>query len=195
MADGMCVPLQGCWVGDVGLGGHMVKGSFEVFPSGGRWSLLFGKPLLRAFEAIHDYKDDTLKIPLNGAWTTLTNKCKEKPVVEAASKASASVFMGEVNSPLRQVLSSILDNLDHVDLQAKLELLVNTAPMVSLISVEMRRRQSHRAHDKQKHNAQKQLSKLQEWWNSVWTIHDVDVDSAELGNLQPKVEISSDNSQ
>jgi hypothetical protein len=48
------------------LGGHTVEGSFEVFPSGGGWSLLFGKLLLEKLKAIHDYETDTLKIPLNG---------------------------------------------------------------------------------------------------------------------------------
>jgi len=47
MADGTLVPSDGQWIGDVILGGHMVKGVFEVFPSGGGWSLLFGKPLLK----------------------------------------------------------------------------------------------------------------------------------------------------
>jgi hypothetical protein len=152
-------------LGDIRLGGRTVKGSFKVFPSGGGWSLLFGKPLLRAFEAVHDYRDDTLKIPLNGAWTTLTNECREAPAVETVIKANA-----------------------------KLESLINTAPMVSLISAEAKRRPGRRARDKQKRNAQKQSSKLQEWWNSVWTIRDTDVDSAGLGDLQPEVEINSDNS-
>jgi hypothetical protein len=62
MADGTRVPSQGRWSGDVTLGGQTVKGSFEMF---------FGKPLLEKFKAIHDYEDDTLKIPLNGKWSTL----------------------------------------------------------------------------------------------------------------------------
>jgi hypothetical protein len=44
MADGTIVPSQGCWSGDVTLGGQTVNGSFEIFPSGGGWSLLFANP-------------------------------------------------------------------------------------------------------------------------------------------------------
>ena len=60
MANGSHVPSAGRWVGDVHLGTQMVKSSFEVFPSGGRWSLLFGKPLLEQFRAVHDYENDTI---------------------------------------------------------------------------------------------------------------------------------------
>ncbi|KAJ7352144.1 hypothetical protein DFH08DRAFT_956955 [Mycena albidolilacea] len=35
---------------------------FEVFPSGGSWSFLFGKPLLECFAAVHDYGTDTIRI-------------------------------------------------------------------------------------------------------------------------------------
>ncbi|KIM92457.1 hypothetical protein PILCRDRAFT_57292, partial [Piloderma croceum F 1598] len=62
MADGTIVPSCGRWSGRVTLGSQSANGSFEVFPSGGGWSLLFGKPLLRAFKAVHDYENDTLKI-------------------------------------------------------------------------------------------------------------------------------------
>ena len=60
MANRSCVPSAGRWVGDVYLGTQMVKSSFEVFPSGGGWSLLFGKPLLEQFRAVHDYENDTI---------------------------------------------------------------------------------------------------------------------------------------
>src|SRR5882762_1291815 len=66
MADGTLVPSHGCWSGDVTLGGKSARGTFEIFQSGGGWSLLFGKPLLKEFKAVHNYDDDTLMIPLNG---------------------------------------------------------------------------------------------------------------------------------
>ena len=65
---------HGRWIGDVMLGGKTACASFEIFPSGGGWSLLFGKPLLEQFKAVHNYGDDTLLILLNGEWRTLTNK-------------------------------------------------------------------------------------------------------------------------
>ena len=74
MANGAHVPSSGCWFGDVTLGGRTLKAWFEVFPSGGGWSLLIGKPLLEKFKALHNYERDVLMIPSNGEWTTLTNK-------------------------------------------------------------------------------------------------------------------------
>lgn len=79
MADGTQVPSNGCWKGEVVLGGQTVKSQFEVFPSGGGWSLLFGKPLLEQFKAIHDYGSDTLIIPSETGWTSLENRCDESP--------------------------------------------------------------------------------------------------------------------
>ena len=55
MADGNRVKLHGQWVGEVGLGGNKVQATFEIFPSGKGWSLLFGKPLLQKFGAVHNY--------------------------------------------------------------------------------------------------------------------------------------------
>ena len=55
MANGAHVPSSGRWFGDISLGGRTLKSWFEVFPSGGGWSLLVGKPLLEKFKAIHNY--------------------------------------------------------------------------------------------------------------------------------------------
>lgn len=63
MASGTCIPSLGRWIGDVHLGTQNVTSMFEVFPSGGGWSLLFGKPLLKQFKAIHDYGNDTIYLP------------------------------------------------------------------------------------------------------------------------------------
>ncbi|KAF9543847.1 hypothetical protein CPC08DRAFT_649769, partial [Agrocybe pediades] len=67
MADGRLVPSLGVWEGDVWLGRGKEEGvkgwaRFEVFHSGGAWSLLFGKPLLCSFCAHHDYESDTVDI-------------------------------------------------------------------------------------------------------------------------------------
>jgi hypothetical protein len=115
------------------LGGRTVKESFEVFPSRGGWSLLVGKPLLRKFKAVHNYGDNMLKIPPNGTWNTLTNECKRPLTVENPSKDGANIVKGEVISPSRQVLSSIVDNAVHIDKQAKLESFIDTDPNVLLV--------------------------------------------------------------
>jgi hypothetical protein len=44
LADGASVPSHRCWIGDVRLGGQTTQVQFKIFPSGGEWSLLFGKP-------------------------------------------------------------------------------------------------------------------------------------------------------
>src|ERR1700683_2529024 len=183
MANGTRVPSQGCWSGDVSLGGCTVKVSFEVFPSGGGWSLLFGKPLLRKFEAVHDYGDDTLKIPQNGKWSTIINACANTNF----AGESANILQGEDNSPSRQVLSSITSNVDHVDEQTELKLLVNI--VTSNANNKGRQRLGYQAHNKQKCSTQKQTHWLQEWWNSIWTIQDINTNAEELGDLQPEVEI------
>ena len=49
MANGVLVKSQATWTGKVRLGSIQAEGTIEVFDSGGGWSFLFGKPMLRAF--------------------------------------------------------------------------------------------------------------------------------------------------
>ena len=57
-----------------------MKSSFEVFPSGGRWSLLIGKLLLKQLRAIHDYGTDTIKLPReDGTYDILANNHNKLP--------------------------------------------------------------------------------------------------------------------
>ncbi|KZP27116.1 hypothetical protein FIBSPDRAFT_731240, partial [Athelia psychrophila] len=60
MANGAKVASQGVWRGTVVVGGEKRQGQFEVFPSGGAWQMLFGKPLLEEFGMLHDYRTDEL---------------------------------------------------------------------------------------------------------------------------------------
>ncbi|KAJ7082085.1 hypothetical protein B0H15DRAFT_785971, partial [Mycena belliarum] len=62
MANGARVPSTGRWEGYIRFGGARVHASFEVFPSGGSWSFLFGKPLLVAFGAVQDYAAGTISV-------------------------------------------------------------------------------------------------------------------------------------
>jgi hypothetical protein len=76
-----------------------VKSCFEVFHSGGGWSLLFGKPLLKQFGALDDYGNNILMIPANGKWTTLLNECENPLMPHGATRENNSSFKGNVNSP------------------------------------------------------------------------------------------------
>ena len=108
MADGVRVKSHGRWVGNIGLKGWVARSAFEVFPSGNGWSLLFGKPLLKQFGAVHDYAKDTIHIPSNGAWETLFNECGESQSTEH--------YGGAETPPSRQVQTDPL-TLRQVDKQ------------------------------------------------------------------------------
>ncbi|KAJ7110210.1 hypothetical protein C8R43DRAFT_865521, partial [Mycena crocata] len=60
MANGQLVQPIGVWSGTAMLGGVCRKSQFEVFPSGGAWTMLFGKPLLEVFGAWHGYEADVI---------------------------------------------------------------------------------------------------------------------------------------
>jgi hypothetical protein len=62
MADGRLVPSTGVWNGILKVANVPREGTFEVFDSNGAWSVLFGKPSLKRFKAIHDYDVDTVTI-------------------------------------------------------------------------------------------------------------------------------------
>ena len=76
MADGRRVPSVGVWKGTVTVKGINHEGSFEIFKSNGAWGMLFGKPLLKTFNAVHDYSEDIIRIPQKGntKWEVLTNQ-------------------------------------------------------------------------------------------------------------------------
>jgi hypothetical protein len=44
------------------LGGITFKGELKVFNSKGGWAFLFGKPLMQAAHATHDFKTDVIRI-------------------------------------------------------------------------------------------------------------------------------------
>ncbi|KAJ7076563.1 hypothetical protein B0H15DRAFT_756309, partial [Mycena belliarum] len=69
MANGDLVPSRGYWSGEVCFGGLWKPGRFEVFPSGGAWAMLFGKPLLEAFGAWHGYEEDVILLRSAGGAT------------------------------------------------------------------------------------------------------------------------------
>jgi hypothetical protein len=62
MANRVLVPSQAAWTGTFKIKGVKACGTFKVFNSSGRWSFLFGKPMLQAFKALHDYTTDTIQV-------------------------------------------------------------------------------------------------------------------------------------
>ena len=74
MADGRLVPSLGVWKGRVTVKGVSRLGAFQVLNSNGAWALLFGKPLLETFNAVHDYATDVINLPQGKKWVTLENQ-------------------------------------------------------------------------------------------------------------------------
>ncbi len=97
--------------GTILLGNCQRRGEFEVFDSKGSWSFLFGKPLLQAFEAVHDYKSDVIRIPGNNSCDTLINKSAPPQSVakhtdyewEAFNWEKRATLVGGLIPPLREV--------------------------------------------------------------------------------------------
>ena len=74
MANGTLVKSQATWTGMMELSRIKVQGTLEVFDSGGGWSFLLGKPMLRAFKASHEYENDTIMVRNNHQTASLTNQ-------------------------------------------------------------------------------------------------------------------------
>lgn len=74
MADGRIVPSEGVWSGTITVMGAKGCGEFEIFRSGNAWALLFGKPLLEEFRAVHDYGPDVIKFPGEGEPVWIQNQ-------------------------------------------------------------------------------------------------------------------------
>ena len=78
MADGRLVLSLGVWKGQVTVKGISQLGTFQVLNSNGAWALLFGKPLLESFRAVHDYAKDIINIPNEKKWVMLENQFANK---------------------------------------------------------------------------------------------------------------------
>jgi hypothetical protein len=125
MANGVLIPSNGSWSGVVVIGNVRTTGTFEIFASGGAWNVLFGKPMLQAFNAVHEYTTDTITLHSSGSESTLViqNENPDKlPSAESLRKPKVAVAqasnMGEHNfaSPLRprQVRSPVAHvSIDH----------------------------------------------------------------------------------
>jgi hypothetical protein len=70
-----------------------VRACFEVFPSGGSWSFLFGKPLLEGFGAVHDYAVDTITVPGEVGHTVVPNQIGRMSLWDEARGSVHTVFL------------------------------------------------------------------------------------------------------
>jgi hypothetical protein len=73
MADGSLVSSTGVWTGTISWGPINIQTAFEVFPSGGSWCMLIGKPLLEQVRAIHDYSSDAILLPHGNDFYRISN--------------------------------------------------------------------------------------------------------------------------
>ncbi|KAF8229203.1 hypothetical protein L208DRAFT_1177025, partial [Tricholoma matsutake] len=85
MANGVIIPSEAVWRGTMRLRGAEFQGEFEVFNSNGRWAFLFGKPLMRAARATHNFEADTIEIHSKTGTITLTNQIDEEAAEHATS--------------------------------------------------------------------------------------------------------------
>jgi hypothetical protein len=125
MANGALIPSNGSWSGTVVVDSVRTNGTFKIFASGGAWKVLFGKPLLQAFDAVHEYTTDTITLHSDNPESTviaqnenpdklLSAELLRKPEVAVAQVSN----MGEHNfaSPLtpRQVRDHVAPiSVDH----------------------------------------------------------------------------------
>ena len=77
MANGLIIPSKVVWKEVMVLGGVAFEGEFEVFDSKGGWAFLFGKPLMQAAHANHDFETDIVRICSESGTITLTNQINE----------------------------------------------------------------------------------------------------------------------
>ena len=101
MANGSIVTPAGCWKGTVELGGTTVTGSFEVFDSGGGWDFLFGKRLMTAFSAVHDYATDEVFLPARQCTLQNQHEAATQPPHEKMHETKEG---DNAQSPVRGVL-------------------------------------------------------------------------------------------
>ena len=88
VANGVVVQSEGKWEGKVEVNGISTNVAFEIFDSGGKWDFLFGKTLLEAFKAIHNYESDEITVHGKGGKSTLRNQSHIMTRLQPATKPS-----------------------------------------------------------------------------------------------------------
>ena len=90
MANSTVIQSQAVWKGTLELSGVRMDGEFEVFDSGGGWTFLFGKPLLRHFQAVHDFDADTVSIRSSSHTEILHNNGTQKKLTTPVGNSLTS---------------------------------------------------------------------------------------------------------
>ena len=124
MADGQQIPLVGVWKGKIKVKGIEWEAIFKVLKSNSTWEMLFGKPLLKIFNAVHDYKEDTIQIPqVQGAgWATLKNQYTDKQGFTGKLLANLMVDIKQlitVSQPISMTVTRIVTKMPRTDEQKK----------------------------------------------------------------------------
>ena len=138
MADGKIVRVEAVWTGMIQIGNIGIHGLFEVFDSRGSWSFLFGKPLMKAFDAVHYYARDVVTIACGGHAATLCNQIRatmgqgrvmDDTVYQLTNVRPQEMNVGGqltamVQPPIRQVPTNMhVDHIGQVD-----KPIIDTAP-------------------------------------------------------------------
>jgi hypothetical protein len=98
MANGTLVPSGGTWIGRIIVGNVCAEGAFEIFPSGGAWDMLFGKPMLHAFDAMHKYTGDTVILNSKDNSEILQNSNPEPVVTRAKQLHKNKVTVAQISN-------------------------------------------------------------------------------------------------
>ncbi|KAK6988504.1 hypothetical protein R3P38DRAFT_2804549 [Favolaschia claudopus] len=114
MADGTVVGALGCWEGEILVGDVRARGAFEVFDSGGGWSLLFGKPLQAAVGAVHDMRADVVCINDKNRSVVLEN---QNPVVRRSQVKNGTIATMLGVRPIVKLPSVSFPRHAHLDLK------------------------------------------------------------------------------
>ena len=111
MADGSVVPSTGTWSGLLQWGRLQTTTTFEVFPSGGSWRMLIGKPLLEDFNSVHNYATDSITLTQGNITDTIHNFKHHLNTTNALPAYAIYPIINE-NPPLDNTIDSDNISLD-----------------------------------------------------------------------------------
>ena len=98
VANGTVIHSEGTWSGPISIGSVSITTEFEIFPSGGAWTFLLGKPLLKELDAIQAYRPDVVIIQHSGNAQVLYNQCTK---AHLANDTSDQADMGNTPSGMQ----------------------------------------------------------------------------------------------
>lgn len=104
MANGTLIPSIGIWSGTMDWHDVHTTVEFEVFPSGGSWTTLIGKPLLKHLRAIHAYETDLITVPTGNSTVVIANEHSQtklehkKEATNSPTQSPADTSSIQINS-------------------------------------------------------------------------------------------------